>query len=74
MRNLARIIFAAAGALAPFSAFAHQGPHRDEALWSLLHAATNADHLSALGVAALVSACIAALLAMRPGSPRSGAR
>ncbi len=63
MRNLVKVVLAGVASVAPASAFAHPGPHRNEAVWSLLHAVTNADHRLVIGVgAAVLAAAIAAIL------------
>lgn len=62
MRNLARNVLVVAASLAPASAFAHPGPHRNEAAWMLLHAVTNADHLLLIGAGGAFLVSIAAVL------------
>lgn len=54
--------------LAPAAAFAHPGPHRNEAAWILVHALTHPDHLLVIGVAVAVVVALAAwlLLALEP--------
>jgi hydrogenase/urease accessory protein HupE len=66
MRHGLREILAISALFVSASAQAHPGPHREELLWSLAHAVTQIDHLSAIGVgAALASAVVWLLIAGR---------
>ena len=52
MRHGLRKFLAVSALFVPASAQAHPGPHREELLWSLVHAVTQMDHLAAIGVGA----------------------
>jgi hydrogenase/urease accessory protein HupE len=74
MRSLARNVLAVSASLAPLSAFAHPGPHRDEMAWGLVHAISNPDHsLMAIGAGtALVAWIAAALVAVKSDRTAAG--
>jgi hydrogenase/urease accessory protein HupE len=59
MRNLTGNVVVVAASLAPLSASAHPGPHRDEMAWVLVHALTNADHSLVIGAGLALAAWIA---------------
>ena len=59
MRHGLRKFLAISALFVPASAQAHPGPHREELLWSLVHAVTQMDHLAAIGVGAALAAAVA---------------
>lgn len=66
MRSLKTLPLIAIASLAPATAFAHAGPHHGDAAWSLLHVASNPDHLLFIGVGVAIALGSAALLALQP--------
>jgi len=66
MRILGKLSLAAVASLAPAAALAHPGPHRDDAVWSLLHIVTNPDHWLVIGAGVAIALGSAALVALRP--------
>ena len=62
MRHGLRKFLAVSALFVPASAQAHPGPHREELLWSLVHAVTQMDHLAAMaavGVGATLAVAVA---------------
>jgi len=66
MRALKKLSLAGVASLPPAAAFAHPGPHRDDAVWSLLHILTNPDHWLVIGAGVAIAFGSAALVALRP--------
>ncbi len=48
MRHGLRKFLAVSALFVPASAQAHPGPHREELLWSFVHAVTQMDHLAVM--------------------------
>lgn len=68
MRHGVRKFLAVSALFVPASAQAHPGPHREELLWSLVHAVTQMDHLAAMaavGVGATLAVAVAWPLAAK---------
>jgi len=65
MRRLTKLPFIAIASLAPATAFAHPGPHRDDAAWTLLHLLSNPDHWLVIGAGVAIALGSAALLALQ---------
>ncbi len=68
MRHAIRNFLAMGAFAVPASAQAHPGPHREELLWSLVHAVTQSDHIAAMaatGFGAAIFLAVAALLVTR---------
>lgn len=62
MRHGLRKFLAVSALFVPASAQAHPGPHREELLWSLVHAVTQMDHLAvmaAMGAGATLAVAVA---------------
>ena len=64
MRHGLREILAISALFVPASAQAHPGPHREELLWSLVHAVTQGDHIAAMAATGFGAAIFVALAAL----------
>jgi hydrogenase/urease accessory protein HupE len=75
MRHGLKKFLAISALFVPASAQAHPGPHREEMLWSLIHAVTQIDHLAAMAAVG-VGTALAGAVAWRfaAGETRASAR